>query len=85
MRRILIVSSALLIVATVASLWVWQANSEIPLLRQAERSAVNLSIRVSPNVQVSSQFEQSDFEFCDVASDPRDATRLFASVLRWPG
>lgn len=53
------------------------------MLRGAKRSTLNPSIRLLPNVQVSSQFNQYDFEFCDVAGDPHDISRLFASVLRW--
>ena len=84
-RAFIIIGSTVLVVALSVGLYVRHVERMIPLLRAAAMSTPNSTIRVSPNIHVSSQFARSDLEFCDIASDPSNAKRLFASVLRWRG
>lgn len=86
MRRTLIIFClTVLVVAVSVCLYVRRVERMKPLLRAAPISTANSTIRVSPNTHVSSQFARFDLEFCDIASDPSNASRLFATVLRWRG
>jgi hypothetical protein len=54
-----------------------------PLLESAKVATTDSVIDVGPNVRISSQFDGVPFVFCDIASDPSDESRLFASSLCW--
>lgn len=60
-------------------------NSSWPLLEPASVDSSMATTSVGPNVRCSESLGEDSFEFCDIAADPTDATKLFSTALRWRG